>query len=59
MLDCEGLKVALDLIENDKSKVLGLTVGSRKAEPGEYIPRAGQVSRSVIAQRFDTYELCV
>lgn len=38
-----SVKAALSLIENDKSKILGLTVGSHQnVQPGDYIPRAGK-----------------
>ncbi|KAJ9138089.1 hypothetical protein NKR23_g8672 [Pleurostoma richardsiae] len=40
MLSSELVPAGLALIEKDKSKVLGLTVGSQKVEPGLYIPRA-------------------
>lgn len=34
---------ALSLIENDKAKILGLTVGKHaNVQPGDYIPRAGK-----------------
>lgn len=40
----KSVETALSLIENDKTKVLGLTVGNhREIQPGQYIPRAGQI----------------
>lgn len=34
---------ALSLIEHDRTKVLGLTVGNyQNIQPGQYIPRAGE-----------------
>lgn len=34
---------ALELIKQDPSKVLGLTVGKHTiTEPGQYVPRAGE-----------------
>lgn len=37
------VKPALELIEQDPSKVLGLTVGKHTiTEPGQYVPRAGE-----------------
>ncbi|KAL1882353.1 hypothetical protein VTK73DRAFT_1912 [Phialemonium thermophilum] len=36
----DSVKAALALIEKDKSKVLGLTIGDHKVEPGIYVPRA-------------------
>lgn len=36
----------LSLIESGPSKILGLKVGSRQVQPGEYFPRAGESSRS-------------
>jgi len=39
----QHVTAALSLIENDKSKVLGLTVGNHQnVQPGDYIPRAGK-----------------
>lgn len=38
----ESVKAGLALIENDKSKVLGVTTGKHVVEPGLYIPRAGK-----------------
>jgi uncharacterized protein YegL len=38
----QHVSAALSLIEQDKSKILGLNVGTHKnVQPGEYIPRAG------------------
>lgn len=38
----QHVSAALSLIENDKSKILGLNVGPHKnVQPGDYIPRAG------------------
>lgn len=38
-----NVKAAFSLIENDKSKVLSLTVGTHQnVQPGDYIPRAGK-----------------
>ncbi|KJZ77692.1 hypothetical protein HIM_02869 [Hirsutella minnesotensis 3608] len=36
----KSVQTGLALIEGDKSKVLGLTVGKHTVEPGQYIPRA-------------------
>lgn len=34
---------ALSLIENDRTKILGLNVGNHKnIQPGQYIPRGGE-----------------
>ncbi len=38
----ESVKAALALIEKDTTKVLGVTEGGHKVEPGLYIPRAGK-----------------
>jgi hypothetical protein len=39
----QHVSAALSLIENDKSKVLGLTVGKHhNVQPGDYIPRGGK-----------------
>lgn len=36
---------ALSLIENDKTKILGLTISNHQnIQPGQYVPRAGQSS---------------
>lgn len=37
------VNAGLSLIENDKTKILGLTVGNHQnVQPGQYIPRAGE-----------------
>lgn len=38
------VKPALELIEQDSSKVLGLTVGGKHSitTPGQYVPRVGE-----------------
>lgn len=39
----KSIATGLKLIESDKSKLLGLKVGSHEnVEPGQYIPRAGK-----------------
>lgn len=39
----ESVKRNLKLIQDDPSKVLGLTVGKKHMpKPGDYIPRAGE-----------------
>jgi hypothetical protein len=35
------VKKAFSLIENDKSKVLGLTAGDQAIQPGQYLARSG------------------
>ncbi|KAI1373966.1 putative protease inhibitor [Hypoxylon crocopeplum] len=45
-----NIKAALSLIENDKSKVLGLTVGKHSnVQPGQYIPKAEAQSEPVLS----------
>jgi len=41
MLENKSVDTALSLIQNDPSKVLGLTVGNNKITVGQYIPKAG------------------
>jgi hypothetical protein len=41
MPDKKSAQAALDLIKNDPSKILGLTVGAHKVTPGQEIPKAG------------------
>ena len=36
------IEEAIELIRNDKTKILGLKVGEKPIEPGTYIPRAGK-----------------
>jgi hypothetical protein len=37
----------MSLIEADKTKVLGLTVGSREnVQPGQFVPRSGKIDRT-------------
>jgi len=43
---------ALAMIKSDKSKILGLTVGTHKVTPGLEIPKAGMYSASVQDQPF-------
>lgn len=38
----EGVKGALAMMEKDKSKILGLTIGKHVVEPGLYVPKAGE-----------------
>lgn len=39
----KSANAALSLIKDDKSKVLGLTVGKHaNVQPGDYIPKAGK-----------------
>jgi hypothetical protein len=41
MPSSESMERALALIDNDKSKVLGVAVGKHDIEPGQYVPKAG------------------
>ena len=36
------VKRGLSLIDKDKSKVLGLTLGQKSLSTGDFVPRAGQ-----------------
>lgn len=38
----KSVKTAFSLIENDNSKILGLTVGKHNVKPGQFIPKAGK-----------------
>jgi phosphatidylethanolamine-binding protein len=38
----KSVNTALSLIESDKSKILGLTIGKHNVVPGQFIPRAGK-----------------
>jgi len=40
MPDIKNIEAALAL-SKDESKVLGLTIGTQKVTPGQYIPKAG------------------
>jgi hypothetical protein len=42
MPDKKSFQAALALINNDTSKILGLTVGTHKVTPGQEIPKAGE-----------------
>ncbi|KIW98571.1 uncharacterized protein Z519_00232 [Cladophialophora bantiana CBS 173.52] len=44
MPDHPIMKSVLSLIENDNSKVLHLAFGSRKAKPGDKIPKGGELA---------------
>jgi len=44
MPDHPIIKLVLSLIGNDDSKVLHLTLGSRKVKPGEKIPKGGELA---------------
>jgi hypothetical protein len=37
----DHVKKAFSLIENDKSKVLGLKAGDQAIQPGQYLARSG------------------
>ncbi|KAK9321082.1 phosphatidylethanolamine-binding protein [Lipomyces orientalis] len=45
----ESVNTALSLIENDKSKILGLTVGKYNVVPGQFIPRSDAQSPPELA----------
>jgi hypothetical protein len=44
MPSSQSAEKALKLISNDKSKVLGLTVGKHHVTPGQHVPKAGKSS---------------
>ena len=42
MPSSKSVEIALELISNDKSKILGLTVGKHNVTPGQQVPKAGK-----------------
>jgi hypothetical protein len=42
MPSSKSAEKALELISNDKSKVLGLTFGKHNVTPGQHVPKAGK-----------------
>lgn len=55
MPSTKSFEVGLELIKKDPSKILGLTVGKHNiTEPGQYIPRAGELS-SLFKRTLDAF----
>lgn len=49
MATIPSVATALTLLENDKSKALGLTTGGHQVTPGQTIPKAGKCNDIAIS----------